>query len=272
MAELDSDGLPLGEVGEWALDKHERLKKYVDITSKARLKYIQGTGGATYIDLFSGPGRARIRDTSTIIDGSPLVAFQSAKVSKVPFSEIHLADAEAGFSAAASNRIKRAGGRSNFYVGQAADTAREIVAKLNPYGLHFAFLDPYNLAGLSFDIIRTLASLKRIDMLLHVSIQDMQRNSGRYMSEEYSAFDAFAPGWRTKVDLNQNLNAIRAAMLEHWQTLIRELGFQELRSVELVRGSRSQRLYWLAFVSRHQIANDFWDKIRNISGQKELDI
>ena len=270
MPEVDNDGLPIGEVGEWALEKHARLRRYIDISRKAREKYTRGTGGAAYIDLFSGPGRARIRGTSTITDGSPLVAFKSANEGGVRFSEIYLADSEPGFSEAASKRIELAGGRANFEVGEARETAKRIVSKLNPYGLHFAFLDPFNLEGLSFDVIQTLASVKRIDMLLHVSVQDMQRNSDRYTSEEYFAFDAFAPGWRSKVDLNQSLNAIRAAVLTHWQNLIRDLGFQDLRSVELVRGSQSQRLYWLAFVSRHKIANDFWDKIRNISGQKEL--
>jgi hypothetical protein len=29
---LDDDGLRLDEVGPWAKDKHERLRKYVDIS------------------------------------------------------------------------------------------------------------------------------------------------------------------------------------------------------------------------------------------------
>jgi hypothetical protein len=32
----DDDGLPLDEVGPWAKEKHERLRKYVDISRGAR--------------------------------------------------------------------------------------------------------------------------------------------------------------------------------------------------------------------------------------------
>ncbi|MGA7711797.1 MAG: three-Cys-motif partner protein TcmP [Rhizomicrobium sp.] len=271
------DGLVIAEdVGEWSLEKHERLRKYVDITRETRRKYADGArfpeyhGGATYIDLFCGPGRARIRESGHIVDGSPLVAFKSAVAGGVPFSEIHLADLSQEFNDAAVQRIANAGGTAFGYVGPAEVTAREVVSHLNPHGLHFAFLDPYNLAGLSFDVIRTLAALKRIDLLMHVSVQDMQRNSDRYTTAEHTVFDVFAPGWRSKVDTNQRLDAIRAAVLEHWRTLIAGLGFLDIRSVELVRGSQNQRLYWLAFASRHKIANEFWDKIRNISGQREF--
>jgi hypothetical protein len=55
------------------------------------------------------------------------------------------------------------------YVGAAELTAREIVERLNPYGLHFAFLDPYNLDDLPFTVIESFSRLKRIDMLIHVS-------------------------------------------------------------------------------------------------------
>ena len=90
---LDDDGLPLDEVGSWAKEKHERLRKYVDISRATRRKWVQGPGGATYIDLFCGTGRAIVRDTREKIDGSPLVAYKCALQGGVPFSEIHIADA-----------------------------------------------------------------------------------------------------------------------------------------------------------------------------------
>ncbi|MGA7676591.1 MAG: three-Cys-motif partner protein TcmP [Rhizomicrobium sp.] len=270
------DGLLVAEdVGEWVFEKHERLRKYVDITSATRRKYTESTrtlrhpGGAIYIDLFCGPGRACIRETSQLIDGSPLVAFRSAIASGIPFTQVHLADIKPDFCAASVERIAKDGGVAFGYPGPAEDAAREIVSRLNPHGLHLAFLDPYNLAGLSFEIIRTLARAKHIDLLMHVSIQDIQRNSDRYTTEDCETFDAFAPGWRAEVNLNQNLHSVRVAVLQYWQKLLRELGFLDSRS-ELIRGDRNQRLYWLALASRHKIANYFWDEIRNTSGQREL--
>ena len=53
---LDDDGLPLDEVGAWAKEKHERLRRYVDISRGARRKFARG--GTTYVDLYCGTGRA----------------------------------------------------------------------------------------------------------------------------------------------------------------------------------------------------------------------
>ena len=54
---LPDDGLPIADdVGEWALEKHEPLRKYIDITRAVRRKYTEKLradefkGGATYID------------------------------------------------------------------------------------------------------------------------------------------------------------------------------------------------------------------------------
>src|ERR1051326_4946978 len=105
--ELDEDGLPRSVVGEWALEKHERLGKYVDITRPPRRKFTTRTssrkyiGGAAYIDLFAGPGRARIRDSARVIDGSPIIAAKAALASTVPFSEMHVADSDRRICAAA---------------------------------------------------------------------------------------------------------------------------------------------------------------------------
>jgi three-Cys-motif partner protein len=77
--EPDEDGLPRELVGAWAKDKYLRLSKYVDISRSVRRGFIgAGKGGATYIELFSGPGRIRIRDTSEVTHGSPLVAWAEA--------------------------------------------------------------------------------------------------------------------------------------------------------------------------------------------------
>jgi len=131
-------------------------------------------------------------------------------------------------------------------------------------------LDPFNLGGLSFDVIRELSALPHIDLLLHLSLQDLQRNSELYVASQNSPLDKFAPGWREYVNNKQALHAFRAGLLSYWQSLVRTLGFQHQRAGELVTGSSGQRLYWLIFLSRHTIANDFWDKIRNVSGQHDL--
>jgi three-Cys-motif partner protein len=270
---LDDDGLQLDEVGPWAKEKHERLRKYVDISRAVRRKFLRGGGGATYIDLFCGSGRAFVRDTDEKIDGSPLVAFKCARDGGAPFSEIHIADLEEEKVAAAAKRIAGAGGIAATCVGKAEDIALQIVARLNPYGLHFAFLDPYNLDDLPFSVIEAFSGLRRIDMLIHVSAQDLQRNLDAYSMSTDGPLDRFAPGWRTAVSQKQAKKATRAAYIAYWASKMEALGLPPARRTELVSGTtKNQRLYWLVFVSRSDFAKSLWDKIRRISGQGELSL
>lgn len=271
---LDDDGLPLDEVGPWVKDKHERLRKYIDISRAARRKWIEGRSkSATYVDLFCGAGRAIIRDTGEKVDGSPLVAYKSARAGGVPFSDIHIADAAADSCHSAEQRIRGAGGAASAYIGPAEDTAKQVVKRLNPYGLHFIFLDPFNLQDLPFSVIEEFSALKYVDMLIHVSVHDLQRNLDSYARSENSPLDRFAPDWRNGVDLRQGLAATRAAVFAFWAAKIEALGLPAAKRAELVAGPiKNQRLYWLVFVSRSEFAKRLWDKIRIVSGQRELDV
>lgn len=270
MNDDDSDDLPVGEVGAWAEEKHLRLRKYIDASRAARRKFVEGSGGASYIDLFSGPGRSKIRETHQIIDGSPVVAFKAAQDSRVPFSEFYVADESHDLAIAAQARIAKLGGTARLEIGQATQTAKLIIDQLNPYGLHFAFLDPYSLTDLPFSVFIQFARLKRIDLLVHVSALDLQRNLHLYTAEGDDRLESFAPGWRKVVDLNQSQPAIRAAILAHWTSQMERLGLPTAKHAELITGSVNQRLYWLVFASRSDFAKRLWDEIRTIDGQKGL--
>ena len=102
------DGLIVSEVGSWASEKHARVKRYIEIASATRKKYVPPPSwhaGAAYIELFSGSGRSLIKGTKRIMDGSPLVAYKAARAS-VPFTEMHLNDADALKSSAVGARIR----------------------------------------------------------------------------------------------------------------------------------------------------------------------
>ncbi|MGH6788086.1 MAG: three-Cys-motif partner protein TcmP [Pseudolabrys sp.] len=268
---LEDDGLPLDEVGIWAKDKHDRLRKYLDISRAARRKFVQRIGGATYIDLYCGTGRAAVRESGEVIDGSPLVAFKCAKEGGVAFSECYIADTDQEKCNVCARRIASAGGRALEVVGPAEITSARIVSQLNKYGLHFAFLDPYNLDDLPFAVFESFSRLKRIDLLIHVSAQDLQRNLDAYSMSADGPLDRFAPGWRNVVNIKQSQRATRAAYIEYWISKMTALGLPPARHAELVSGTtKNQRLYWLVFVSRSDFAKSLWDKIRNVSGQGEL--
>ena len=142
------DGLIASEVGKWAPEKHARVQRYIEIASAVRAGYVPPPSwhaGASYIELFSGPGRSLIRRTKQFIDGSPIIAYKAAQASGIPFTEMHLNDFDPVKLAAVEKRIHALGGAPICYNEAANVAVDKIVAAVNPGGLHFAFLDPYNL-------------------------------------------------------------------------------------------------------------------------------
>lgn len=267
-----TDGLPASVVGPWAAEKHERLRKYIDAYRAARAKFLppKGEGGAAYIELYSGAGRSQIEGTDEFVDGSPLVAFKAARTSRTGFSDLHFNDIDPENIEALRRRIASLGGAAHYY-SEPADTAVDhIIHALNPLGLHFAFLDPYNLENLPFSIVERLAKLQRMDMLIHVSIFDLQRNLRRYLDQNNGTLDAFMPGWRARIDVRRKDEDVRTNLLQYWLGLIRALGTSPAEGIELVSATRGQRLYWLVFVSANELGRKLWNDIRNIHIQGRL--
>jgi three-Cys-motif partner protein len=219
--------------------------------------------------LYSGPGRSLITGTSRIIDGSPLVAFKAGRASGHPFSEMHLSDLEAQNSSALAQRITALGGSPTSYVGDASVVVDQVMTAINPHGLHLAFLDPYSLAQLPFSIIERMLRVKRMDMIIHVSLQDLQRNLDEY-TRVGGTLDIFAPRWRDAVDVNQSTAALRAAIVEYWLQLIRSLGTHPATGIPLIVGGKNQRLYWLVFLSSNPLGEKIWNDVQNLSGQGSL--
>jgi three-Cys-motif partner protein len=170
---------------------------------------------------------------------------------------------------ALSQRIANLGAAAKFYNEKAEIAVDRVIYALNPAGLHFAFLDPYNLESLPFSIIQKLAKLNRMDMLIHVSIFDLQRNLRRYLSDG-KILDSFMPGWRNAVDMNRGDQAVRTDLLRHWLGLIKGLGTTPADGIELVSATGGQRLNWLVFVSAHPLGRKLWDDISNVNDQGRL--
>lgn len=265
--DVDNDGLPREFIGIWAREKHGRVEKYVGISAAVRRRFLgPGKAGATYIDLFSGPGRVVVKDTGEVMAGSPLVAWNEAVIRKSAFSSVHVSDANAMMAQAAGSRLKAFGAPVSVDSGLAEEVVERVIARLDRYALHFAFLDPYNLSALPFSVIQRLATLERMDILIHFSTQDLNRNLRRYLPRADSPLERFAPGWRKTVgDLDRSDVELRGRIFEHWRTLLKGIGMETAEAAELIVGPRNQPLYWLAFAARHRRALEFWDKIRNIS-------
>jgi len=257
------DDAQLPEVGPWAEDKHARVRKYVELAAKAVGKNFVGKGKAGFycIDPFCGSGRARVRDTAQQIDGSALVAAAAARSAGAPFTCLYIGDKEQFFVEDCAARLRERGETVHTYVGPAMTTSADMARDLPRYGLHFAFLDPYDLNSLPFDVIKHLAAFERMDILVHFSSMDLQRNFDRFLSNDSSPLDTFAPGWRAKAKLTMPKEEQRRRVREHWQSLMDEIGMPTAGGIEHIQGSKNQTLYWLIFAAKHKLARKFWDAI-----------
>lgn len=266
---LGDDGLIVEKVGSWASEKLKLVTDYVYASGGARKKFL-GTGAA-YIDPFCGSGRSLIRGTTTFIDGSPVAAFKRALQSAGRFTSVNISDADQELLAAATKRLTALNAPARPVPGPASEALPKIMQSLDRNGLHLAFLDPYNLAALSFDLFKQLAKLENIDVIAHVSVSDLQRNAARYVDKDYDQFDKFAPDWRGKVNTDMNKEAFRAAILKYWSDKVTALGLPQAKHWELIRGDQGQRLYWLILLARHKLAHGLWAMVSSAAKSPKFD-
>jgi three-Cys-motif partner protein len=268
---IGDDGLIVEEVGAWTKKKHKILTDYVQAAGATRRKYLRN--GAAYVDLFCGPGRALIKTPREFIDGSAVAAFKQATAPKslAPFSSIEISDGRSDLMAACDGRLRSLGAPVRTAVGPATSSIREIVSRLNRKGLHFAFLDPNNLGALTFSLFEELAHLEYVDVLVHVSVADIRRNTDRYSSADYDQFDVFAPGWQNAVKTDTNQKAIRSGVINFWSDKVKEIGLPRAKHCELITGDQQQELYWLIFLSGAPFAHALWEKISSYAKAPTFD-
>lgn len=261
-----SDELIRGIVGAWSTDKHQRLRRYVYASHGARRKFQNDYGKETsFIDLYCGPGKARIKDspTSELIDGSAVTAAKTA-VSCTPYSKYVIGDLDQTFVSACSERLRAATVTDvETLVGPAEDTAAVAITKLQKGGLHFAFVDPFN-ADLPFSVIATLGELNRMDQLIHFSIMDLCRNLNKM--KEDGRLDSLAPGWQSVVTSTMGIDAQRMAVFKHWRRLLEEkLKYTVSDKIVKVRSHQGAEIYWLVFASRHDLGGKLWREVADLS-------
>lgn len=268
------DGLPAEEVGPWAREKHAYLCRYLDASRGARKKYIgQGKAGATFADLFCSLGRSKIRESMEFIDGSAVAAWKASASGSAPFSRIFIGDLDTESRGVCAQRLDAAHAPFVELSGDAVAAAKEYRRLVHPAGLHLVFLDPYGIGALDFEIIRELAQLRRIDMLIHVSAMDLQRNLAIQISDaEAIEFDAFAPGWRQNIDTSGSQADVRGRLLTYWGQLVQGLGMRPFTGSRLIRGQQGQRLYWLMLASKSPLAQGLWTRIGRMDRQAEMEL
>jgi three-Cys-motif partner protein len=136
-----------------------------------------------------------------------------------------------------------------------------MIAGVQARALCFAYLDPYNLEALSFEIVKALAEL-RVDLAINFSTMDLRRNVELELDPERARFDSAAPGWRSAPSVRAASKANRAnEFFRYWCGLVAQLGFTHSREMPLVANDRGQPIYRMVFFARHELPKRIWDDV-----------
>lgn len=246
-------------VGIWVPEmKHTYLAKYIEGTRQARKKFPQ----RVFVDLFCGPGRIQVKGESITRHGGALIAWNHSKLDAASFTSCFIGDLDPSRVAACDARLKAAGATVKVFNGPADSTVFSIVDAIPKGALCLAYLDPYNLQYLTFNIIEHLATLKHMDIAVHFSTMDLRRNILLEYNADRARFDLTAPGWREHIDPQAFIRGdADEAFFDYWCGLVTGLGFTISKRMPLVRDDGNRPLYHLVFFSRHPLPNRIWGDV-----------
>jgi three-Cys-motif partner protein len=273
---LDADKRIARCVGHWSEDKLFYMRRYAGIFANGMKNKWENR---VYVDLFSGPGRSRVRPDGRFVDGSPLAALQ------LPFTHYYFCDLAADCTAALQDRIRdRAetvrGKIIEVLTGDSSQRVREInesIRALGPKTLALAFVDPPALQA-PLSVLRELTGNINVDLLINCPIgMNMKRQYKHQLAAETqdSDLDAYygGPSWRTLPGVAQGVR-VGAAFLDHYKEKLRnELGYVYVGDTETVKHhGKNTALYVLILASRHPKGEEFWAKVttQEPSGQRRL--
>lgn len=264
--QVADDGYLAQCVGEWSQRKHEALFTYIEATSDPRWKFLHPDpgippGGAAYIDLFAGPGRARVRSTGTLVDGSPLLAMQH---DAAPFTKLILCEKDPENIAALRARTEH-DNRVLILEGDCHKSIDKVIAATPPNGLNFAFVDPYSLGQHEWETLAKLARVRRMDLLIHFPTMDAKRNF--FQGTEARLTRALGTDeWQRGV---VKAKGLAKAAIETLRKQLVPYGYtgQDVRSLDL-ENSKEGTLYHLVFVSKDKLGDKIWQSVAKARGRQ----
>ncbi len=262
-----SDGLPALEVAAHAKEKEFVIERIAGI-------FNAGMGNKWYrryyVDPFAGPGVCRIRETTTEIDGSPMLAAKSK------FTDYFLGDNNADCLTALEQRVSGLVSPDKtsvrYYQGDADTSVSRMIQDLPPArsSLGLAVFDPWGW-DFSFDTIGNLAESRRIDLIVNFPIGYIKRN----WEKELPQLDKFMNGVGYKGPFLAAMRGLTPGeksarvLLDAYAHELHQIGYRYVKDNVMVDNSKHTTLYCLLFASKHERGADFWDKVtqRQASGQ-----
>ncbi len=257
------------DAGSWTIEKLTLLEKYLSAYVKAT-QSLRARGNITYVDLFSGPGSNRNRDTGDIIDGSPVIALKLYP----GFSRFVFVESDRHNWDSLQIRVSQLGRAREVdtIYGDCNQKIDEIIKKIPTDGPCFVFLDPAA-PVLDWTTVSRIANLRvgyrkrrpeqfilfPYDMgLVRMLPRDEEPESvwGSYTRDQISGVMPDSSKWRA-VHLARRQGLIdaqeqrRRFLYLYWMGL-NELGYQFVLQPRLIKTRNGHRLYDLYFVSDNE--------------------
>lgn len=268
---VEDDGLPVMEVGNWAQKKYKLVGKYCDIFSSG----MRNKWNIIYMDLFSGPGFVRNRDSGQLMKNSSLIAMS------VPhkFDHYILNDYEPKYVSALEERINRINPGTSFKIyDKDANSCIDLMLQERPTfnndkgNLTFCFLDPFSV-NLDFQTIRTLSNESVDILMLHALQMDARRNLVYYIEDKNNRIESFTGdgNWRAEfTEKGYAKTEFIKFVSDKFDSSISKLGYN-VTDKELIENDTGAGIYYLSFYSKHERGMEFFEKIRSgLNDQLEL--
>lgn len=267
LIEAPDDGLIIPDVGVWSEKKFKLVGHYSNVFSTS-MKNNKWFSGLVYIDLFAGAGFSRIRESDKILLNSALVALSV----QYPFSKYILCERDTEKYEALHERVTRLFPQIDCTILNVdSNFAIDEIKKLVPNNsLCFCFVDPYSL-NLHFNTIKVLSTNLKIDFLILMALyMDAKRNYKYYIDKENDKIDLFLADkdWRTrsKESISSDTSFVRFLATSYSQNML-SIQYKQPQPFEIFKVG-SLQLYYLAFYSKHDLGNKFWNEVKKASNQQ----
>ena len=262
----EDDGLLLPKVGPWSTTKHQKFQYYSSIFARSMKNQWKCR---IYIDLFASAGKCRVRNSSKVVPGSPLLALSVDD----PFDKYVFCEKNPKRMAALQTRVQRyfPSRECSFIDGDINESIEKLFKVIPKFskedtGLTLCFVDPDKRRDLNFETLRQLANRLYIDFLVLIpSYMDINRNEQPYTQADNEAIDQYlgTTEWRSAWE-NRNIQTKNFGLFiaEQFCQQMQKLGYiyETLEDLDLVKMQIEQNLplYHLYVFSREELGLRFW--------------
>ncbi len=262
--EVEQDGLVYNDVGTWTEAKHRLVAYYSALFSAAMKDQWQQR---VYIELYAGAGYSRIRDTGTVIPGSPIQALSL----KVPFDKYVFCEEDDNKREALQIRVKRhaPSAEVTFIPGDCDTNVDQILAAIPRYSktqkvLSLCFVDPNDI-GIKFVTLQALAR-NYVDFVVLLALyMDALRAEQHYIRKPLKINELLGtPTWRERwATAKQSGAEFPRFLAEEFASSMATMKyipppFYSMRKIFYYE--KNFPLYAVGLFSRHALAYTLWSQ------------